>query len=75
MDKAAAIAEAKRLLGVTAAQLTEADWEAAAAQSITVDTEAPEVVDMSVRESEGRYYATVTVKDNQYVAAVVLTDS
>ena len=42
---------------------------------ITVDTEAPEVVDMSVRESEGRYYATVTVKDNQYVAAVVLTDS
>lgn len=39
MDKAAAIAEAKRLLGVTAAQLTEADWEAAAAQSITVDTE------------------------------------
>ena len=39
MDKAAAIAEAKRLLGVTAAQSTEDDWEAAAAQSITVDAE------------------------------------
>ena len=39
MDKATAIAEAKRLLGATAAQLTEADWEAASAQSITVDAE------------------------------------
>ena len=42
---------------------------------ITVDTEAPEVLDMTVRESEGRYYATITLTDNQYVAAVVLTDA
>ena len=37
MDKAPAIAEAKRLLGATAAHWTEADWKATAAQSITVD--------------------------------------
>ena len=42
---------------------------------ITVDTEKPEVTDISIRESEGRYYATITLKDNQYVAAVVLTDA
>ncbi len=42
---------------------------------ITVDTEAPEMLDYSVRESEGRYYADITVRDNQYVAAVVLSDS
>ena len=42
---------------------------------ITIDTEAPEVLNMEVRESEGRYYATITVRDNEYAAAVVLTDS
>ena len=42
---------------------------------ITVDTDKPEVLDMTVRESEGRYYATITLTDNQYVAAVVLTDA
>ena len=38
---------------------------------ITVDTEAPEVLDMTVREAEGRFYATITVRDNEYVSAVV----
>ena len=42
---------------------------------ITIDTDAPEVLDMSVREAEGRFYATITVRDNEYVAAVVLTDA
>ena len=42
---------------------------------ITIDTEAPEVLDMSIREAEGRFYATITVRDNAYVAAVVLTDA
>ena len=42
---------------------------------ITVDTEAPEVLDMTVRESEGRFYATITLHDNQYVAALVLSDA
>lgn len=42
---------------------------------ITVDTEKPEVTRMTVREEEGRYYATLAVTDNQYVAAVVLTDA
>ena len=42
---------------------------------ITIDTEAPEVLDMTVREAEGRFYATITVRDNEYVAAVVLTDA
>ena len=42
---------------------------------ITIDTQEPEVTEMTVRESEGRYYATLTLTDNQYVSAVVLTDS
>lgn len=41
---------------------------------ITIDTEEPQISGMTVRESEGRYYATLTLRDNQYVAAVVLTD-
>ena len=41
---------------------------------ITIDTEEPQIQEMTVRESEGRYYATLTLTDNQYVAAVVLTD-
>ena len=42
---------------------------------ITIDTQEPEITEMTVRESEGRYYATLTLTDNQYVAAVVLTDA
>lgn len=42
---------------------------------ITIDTQEPEITEMTVRESEGRYYATLTFTDNQYVAAVVLTDA
>lgn len=42
---------------------------------ITIDTEDPEVLSMEVREAEGRYYATIEVRDNQYVSAIVLTDS
>lgn len=42
---------------------------------ITIDTEGPELLETSVREAEGRYYATLTFKDNQYAAAVVLTDA
>ena len=41
---------------------------------ITIDTQEPEITEMTVRESEGRYYATLTMTDNQYVSAVVLTD-
>lgn len=42
---------------------------------ITIDTEGPELLESTVREAEGRYYATLTFRDNQYAAAVVLTDA
>ena len=38
---------------------------------ITIDTEEPHADNMKVTESEGRYYLSLDVSDNQYVAAVV----
>ena len=38
---------------------------------ITIDTEEPHADNLKVTESEGRYYLSLDVSDNQYVAAVV----
>ena len=38
---------------------------------ITIDTEEPHADNLKVAESEGRYYLSLDVSDNQYVAAVV----
>ena len=38
---------------------------------ITIDTEEPHADNLKVSESEGRYYLSLDVSDNQYVAAVV----
>ena len=38
---------------------------------ITIDTEEPHADNLRVTESEGRYYLSLDVSDNQYVAAVV----
>ena len=38
---------------------------------ITIDTEEPHADNLKVIESEGRYYLSLDVSDNQYVAAVV----
>ena len=38
---------------------------------ITIDTEEPEAKNLKVTEAEGRYYLSLDVADNQYVAAVI----
>ena len=44
-----------------------ASWEF----PITIDTEEPQASDLKVTETEGRYYLSASVTDNQYVAAVI----
>ena len=42
---------------------------------ITIDTEEPEAKDITVRSENGKYYVDLTVKDNQFVSNVTISNS